>query len=274
MPLEQVIVVRAILDWDDGRSLYVERSPDDHDGGRLCLVGGKLEPGEAHLDGIVREVEEEIGQTLDPDLISYAFSQEPVERKGGVYRTDYFHVAMSEERFELGPDERRATVLNGYDAIHHPDIAYGNGIAHHFFLWTRLARIWHLEWRLANEQFQETGTIPKPTVYAPSLNPISERSLLAAWMRESSPFKTMELGPSLSDIGIDLIRHGRTSDEAVERSFKHQKDTVDWLLDLYCDPRSDEHVGMEIDEKTVQQLALILKRRLRSLRSLRSREPA
>ncbi len=54
-------VVAAILCDDKDRVLIAQRLAGTHMAGRWEFPGGKLEPGEARYDGLVRELDEELG---------------------------------------------------------------------------------------------------------------------------------------------------------------------------------------------------------------------
>lgn len=55
-----------------GQGYLAVTRPNSHQWG---LVGGKVDPGESTLQAIVREVQEEVGITLDPTLLREAFTQ-------------------------------------------------------------------------------------------------------------------------------------------------------------------------------------------------------
>ncbi|MCP2325417.1 8-oxo-dGTP diphosphatase [Hamadaea flava] len=55
----RIIVGAAII--EDGRVLACERSDPPETAGRWEFPGGKVEPGEAEIDALVRECEEELG---------------------------------------------------------------------------------------------------------------------------------------------------------------------------------------------------------------------
>lgn len=59
-------VVSVTLRNPSGDLLLVRKRGTD----RFMLPGGKVEPGETHLDAIVREVGEEVSLTLDPASVS------------------------------------------------------------------------------------------------------------------------------------------------------------------------------------------------------------
>ncbi|MGB1906015.1 MAG: 8-oxo-dGTP diphosphatase MutT [Spongiibacter sp.] len=50
----------------DGRILLSRRAANTHQGGLWEFPGGKLEPGETLLDGLSRELHEELGITVQP----------------------------------------------------------------------------------------------------------------------------------------------------------------------------------------------------------------
>src|SRR5690349_31926 len=54
------VVAGALFD-DTGRVLIAQRPPGKHMAGGWEFPGGKLEPGEAPLDGLKRELREELG---------------------------------------------------------------------------------------------------------------------------------------------------------------------------------------------------------------------
>ncbi|NUO56002.1 MAG: (deoxy)nucleoside triphosphate pyrophosphohydrolase [Hamadaea sp.] len=58
-----MIVGAAII--EDGRVLACERSDPPETAGRWEFPGGKVEPGEAEIDALVRECEEELGVRVE-----------------------------------------------------------------------------------------------------------------------------------------------------------------------------------------------------------------
>ena len=58
--------VGAVIVGDDGRILLGQRVDD----GRWSLIGGILDPGEQPAEGLVREVEEEAGVLVRPELLT------------------------------------------------------------------------------------------------------------------------------------------------------------------------------------------------------------
>lgn len=61
-----IFVVSMTLRNDAGDLLIVRKRGTSV----FMLPGGKVEPGETHVDAIVREVAEEVGLTLDPDAVT------------------------------------------------------------------------------------------------------------------------------------------------------------------------------------------------------------
>lgn len=57
-------VTAAILRDDAGRILIARRAPDESNAGMWEFPGGKLEPGESLQDGLLRELQEELGITV------------------------------------------------------------------------------------------------------------------------------------------------------------------------------------------------------------------
>ena len=58
------LVVAGLIVGDDRRFLITQRRPDQALGGQWEFPGGKVEPGEAPVDALVRELREEIGVTV------------------------------------------------------------------------------------------------------------------------------------------------------------------------------------------------------------------
>jgi 8-oxo-dGTP diphosphatase len=58
------LVVAGLIVGGDGRILITQRRADQALGGRWEFPGGKVEPGEAPVDALVRELREEIGVTV------------------------------------------------------------------------------------------------------------------------------------------------------------------------------------------------------------------
>lgn len=57
----RTLVVAGLIVGDDGRVLITQRRPDQAFGGAWEFPGGKVEPGEAPVDALIRELREEIG---------------------------------------------------------------------------------------------------------------------------------------------------------------------------------------------------------------------
>lgn len=60
-PQGVVVVLRR-----HGRYLFIERGPGESFAGYWCPVGGQVEPGETHLEAVVRETREEVGVEVRP----------------------------------------------------------------------------------------------------------------------------------------------------------------------------------------------------------------
>jgi len=67
-----VAVVGAILIDRAGRVLMRRRPAEKRYGGLWEFPGGKVEPGEAHENALVREISEELGVALDPAALRFA----------------------------------------------------------------------------------------------------------------------------------------------------------------------------------------------------------
>lgn len=73
------VVALALCD-NQGRWLMHLRGEEKHHGGLWEFPGGKVEPGENPANALVREVDEELGITLDAASIMPAlFAEEPIE---------------------------------------------------------------------------------------------------------------------------------------------------------------------------------------------------
>jgi 8-oxo-dGTP diphosphatase len=60
----RLLVVAGLIVGDDRRVLITQRRPDQALGGKWEFPGGKVEPGEAPVAALVRELAEEIGATV------------------------------------------------------------------------------------------------------------------------------------------------------------------------------------------------------------------
>jgi 8-oxo-dGTP diphosphatase len=63
-PRARKLVVAGLIVGGDGRILITQRRADQALGGRWEFPGGKVEPGEAPVDALIRELREEIGVTV------------------------------------------------------------------------------------------------------------------------------------------------------------------------------------------------------------------
>ena len=70
------MVVAVALSDGNGRFLLQQRLPGKHHGGCWEFPGGKVERGETPRLALVREIEEELGITLSPSVLSPSFFAE------------------------------------------------------------------------------------------------------------------------------------------------------------------------------------------------------
>lgn len=102
--LANVIVKSVIINRNLKRALLIRRRSDDLDGGAWESAGGKLEEGETLEEGIAREVFEETGLNILPEIILYA-SVEEREDKNLIFivylcYTEEMAVILSDEHDE------------------------------------------------------------------------------------------------------------------------------------------------------------------------------
>jgi len=82
-PIVQRIATKALIVNSKGQLLILREASTYKDGtnvGRYHLPGGRLEPGEAYLDGLRREVDEETGLTVTIGKPVYVGEWRPVIR--------------------------------------------------------------------------------------------------------------------------------------------------------------------------------------------------
>ncbi|MBB5733236.1 8-oxo-dGTP diphosphatase [Altererythrobacter atlanticus] len=87
-------VVAAVIRDDAGRLLLQQRPAHKHHGGQWEFPGGKVEPGETHEFALAREIEEELGLSLDPACMSAcAQAQEHSEAQARQIELHLYHCA-------------------------------------------------------------------------------------------------------------------------------------------------------------------------------------
>lgn len=68
---KKVHAVGIIFENEHEQILVLRRHPQDPEGATWGLVGGKVEPGEDSKTAAVREVQEEIGHTIEPSKMQF-----------------------------------------------------------------------------------------------------------------------------------------------------------------------------------------------------------
>ena len=91
---ERIETASAILTGECGRLLFQLRDdiPDILYPGMIGLFGGHREPGETALEGVCREVHEELGLVLAPDRFS-VLTECTVPARGALLMETVFHAA-------------------------------------------------------------------------------------------------------------------------------------------------------------------------------------
>ena len=69
-------VVAAAITLEDGRILLQKRAPGTRHAGLWEFPGGKIEAGETPENALIREIEEELGLSLDSRRLAFAGSAE------------------------------------------------------------------------------------------------------------------------------------------------------------------------------------------------------
>ena len=72
------VVAVALIDRS-GRTLLQQRPAGREHGGLWEFPGGKVEPGESAIDGLIREIDEELGVELDPAELVWLARAEDVD---------------------------------------------------------------------------------------------------------------------------------------------------------------------------------------------------
>ena len=81
-----IIVVLVFIQNNDGKFLIQKRS--ERKNGKYATTGGHPKSGESSIQGILTEVEEEIGLKIDPSKLQLYFSGKSEEQ--GVFWDDYY----------------------------------------------------------------------------------------------------------------------------------------------------------------------------------------
>lgn len=66
-----IIDVHVLMRRPDGQILLMERANTGYADHQLCPPSGHLEEGESVVDGAIREVNEEVGVTIDPSDLTF-----------------------------------------------------------------------------------------------------------------------------------------------------------------------------------------------------------
>lgn len=127
-----IVDLHLILRRDDGRILLMRRANTGYGDGQLHLPSGHLEPGESVIDGVRREVQEEVGVTVGPaDLrfvhVMHRAAETMHDRIGFFFATDSWTGTVH------NAEPGKCSELVWADPAHLPDdtIAYpAAGISH------------------------------------------------------------------------------------------------------------------------------------------------
>ncbi|RAP57413.1 NUDIX domain-containing protein [Oleiagrimonas sp. MCCC 1A03011] len=92
MSADLIRTVAAVIANDAGEVLLVRKRASD----TFIQPGGKIEPGEAWLETLARELEEELGVRLDPATAVHLgeFEERAVHEPGRRVRAQAFHVSV------------------------------------------------------------------------------------------------------------------------------------------------------------------------------------
>lgn len=112
-----IVVVLVFIQNSDGKFLIQKRS--ERKNGKYATTGGHPKSGESSIDGILTEVEEEIGLKLNPDELELYFSG--MSKKERVFWDDYYIRLDVQDikKLELQADEVSSIEWFSEDEIKH-----------------------------------------------------------------------------------------------------------------------------------------------------------
>lgn len=100
----QKVIAGAVIRFDDGKILLLERTPEEFKGGLVELPSGGVEKGENVIDGLAREIKEETGLEVE-SIDKYIGSFDYQSSSGKKVRQLNFVVSVKPGEVKINPSE-------------------------------------------------------------------------------------------------------------------------------------------------------------------------